>query len=79
MTDAVTTTTNPPTVTTVTVKPAWKTTEAWLSLAAMVLTAAFAVGLIGPTGTVSQVAGLIGMVLTAMGHAVTRSYVKVNS
>lgn len=68
MTDA----TDPPTPT----KPGYKTTEFWLSLAAKLLGAAFATGLIGDGTPLARIAGLAAVVLGALGYTVNRAIVK---
>lgn len=65
-----------PTATLQPVKPGWKTTEFWLSLAAKLLGAAFATGLIGDGGEVARIAGIAAIVLTTLGYQVSRTIVK---
>lgn len=58
------------------VKPGYKTSEFWLATGAMVLSAAFASGLV-ETGTMyDQVLGMFAMVLTSMGYSVSRGKAK---
>lgn len=57
-------------------KPGWKTTEFWLALAAKLLGAAFAAGLIGDGTSLSRIAGLGAVVLTSLGYTVNRTMVK---
>lgn len=59
-----------------TVKPGWKTTEFWLKLAAMLLTAAFASGIIPTTGPAAAVAAIAATMLGALGYTVARTWVK---
>ena len=54
----------------------YKTTEFWLSAAAMLLSGCFAVGLIPTDGTWAKVAALAAFVLTSCGYTVGRSMVK---
>lgn len=58
------------------VKPGLYTTEFWMGLAAKLLGAAYAGGLIGDGGTVARLAGLAVVVLTYLGYAVNRGLVK---
>lgn len=58
------------------VKPGYKTTEFWLSLAALLLGAITASGLIPLTGPVAQVVGLLVGLLSALGYTVQRGLVK---
>lgn len=53
-------------------KPAWKTTEFWLSCAAAVVGAMYASGVVSEGGTVEKVVGVVAMVLAALGHQVVR-------
>lgn len=57
-------------------KPGYKTTEFWLSLAAKLLGAAFAAGLIGDGTPLARIAGLAAVVLTSLGYTVNRAMVK---
>lgn len=57
-------------------KPGFKTTEFWLSLAAMILTALYASGLIGDGGTAAKIAAFAAMVLTSAGYTVSRGLAK---
>lgn len=57
-------------------KPGYKTTEFWLSLAAMLLSAAWASGAISDGGTIDKVIGMVASVLTALGYTVARSKAK---
>lgn len=61
------------------VKQGWTTTEFWLSLAAKLLGAAFAVGLVGDGSQLDRVAGLAAMVMTALGYQVNRSKLKASA
>jgi hypothetical protein len=65
-----------PDSTTSSVKPGYKTSEFWLKLGALVLTALFASGVIPTSGPVAQVAAIAATMLGALGYTVTRSMVK---
>lgn len=56
-------------------KPGYKTTEFWFSLAATLLTAAFASGAL-TNSTALAIAGMAASILTALGYAVSRAMVK---
>ena len=75
MTEATATVTAATTVT-ATVKPGWKTSEFWLSTAAMVLGALYSSGVVGTSGTVATIAGAAVTVLGLLGYTVSRSGVK---
>lgn len=64
----------PPAATVVT--PGWKTSEFRLKVAAFILTALFASGIIPTTGPVAQVAAIAATMLGALGYTVARSFVK---
>lgn len=53
-------------------KPAWKTTEFWLSIAAAVLSIAYASGLVVDGGTFDKVIGFAAAALSMAGYAVTK-------
>lgn len=53
-------------------KPAWKTTEFWLSVAAATVSALYASGVISAGGTLEKVVGVVSMLLIALGHQVTK-------
>lgn len=57
-------------------KPGYKTTEFYLSLLAILMSAAFASGLIPVGGTVEKIAAMAATVLTAAGYKVSRTLVK---
>lgn len=57
------------------VKPGWQTTEFWLSLAAVALTALFASGALTNV-TALAIAGMAATVLTALGYKVSRTLIK---
>lgn len=57
------------------VKPGYKTTEFWLSLAATILSALFASGAL-TNNTALAIAGMAATVLTALGYKVSRAMVK---
>jgi len=58
------------------VKPGYRTTEFWLKLAAIALTALFASGVIPTSGTAATVAAITATMLGALGYTVSRSFVK---
>jgi hypothetical protein len=58
------------------VTPGYKTTEFWLHLAALLLTALFASGVIPTSGTAAQVAAIAASLLGSVGYSVGRSMVK---
>ena len=58
------------------VKPAWKTTEFYLSLATLLMGALYASGLIASGSTWDKLAGLVTMLLAATGHTVSRTMLK---
>jgi hypothetical protein len=60
------------------VKPGWQTTEFWMKLAAIALTALFASGIIPTTGTAASVAAIAATMLGALGYTVSRSLVKAS-
>ena len=57
------------------VKPGWQTTEFWLSLAATLLSALFAAGVL-TNSTALAIAGIAATILTALGYTVSRALVK---
>ena len=57
-------------------KPGYKTTEFWLSFAALVVGAAFASGVFPTESTGEKLLGLAATVLTALGYTVSRTMVK---
>ena len=57
-------------------KPGYKTTEFWLSLAAVLVASVLSSGLENPA--VLKAAGIIGSVLAAMGYTYARAKVKSN-
>jgi F0F1-type ATP synthase assembly protein I len=57
-------------------KPGYATTEFWLTLAAVLVGAVLASGIIPASGPWGQIVGLIASLLSALGYQVTRSYVK---
>jgi len=58
-------------------KPGYKTSEFWLSLAAIVLGLLFASGLVADGSTFAKVLSLGASLLGALGYTVSRSLVKV--
>lgn len=61
---------------TTTIKPGYQTTEFWLTLLAMLMSMAYASGLIGETSAGYKWLTLIAGVLTSLGYTVTRGAVK---
>lgn len=59
-----------------TTKPGYKTTEFWLGLAAMVLTALYASGVIPTGGAAATVAAMAATILGALGYTVVRGATK---
>jgi len=57
-------------------KPGYKTTEFWLSFAAIVVGAAFASGVFPAESSGEKLLGLAATVLTALGYTVSRTMVK---
>ena len=57
-------------------KPGWKTTEFWLSCAAIVVGALFASGAVAPDSSADKLLGLAATVLTTLGYTVSRTLVK---
>lgn len=62
--------------TTTTAKPGYATTEFWLKLAAIALTALFASGVIPTAGTAATVAAIAATMLGALGYTVSRTWAK---
>ncbi len=58
------------------VKPGYKTTEFWLTLAATVVGALMASGVIVEGTTWGKVVGVAAMILSALGYQVSRTIVK---
>lgn len=59
-----------------TTKPGWQTTEFWLALAAKLLGALLATGVIGDGTYAMRIAGVAAAVLTSLGYSVSRAVVK---
>jgi hypothetical protein len=57
-------------------KPGYKTTEFWLKLAAILLTALFASGVIPTSGPVATVTAIAATMLGALGYTVARTFAK---
>lgn len=59
-------------------KPGYKTTEFWLSVAAMLVGALMASGLLDESGTDidNKIFGLIAMVLAGLGYSANRAWTK---
>lgn len=60
---------------TTTTKPGYKTSEFWLKLAALVLTALYASGAM-TNNTALAIAGIAATILGALGYTVSRTLVK---
>lgn len=58
------------------VKPGWKTTEYWLTKAAMILGALLASGILGDGSTAQRVAGAVVALLAQLGYTTSRTLVK---
>lgn len=56
--------------------PGYKTSEFWLKLAAVVLTALYASGIIPTSGNVATLVAIIATVLTSLGYTVARTFLK---
>ena len=59
-----------------TVKPGWKTTEFWLSLLALLLSAAYIAGLVPDSGPWAKIAAFGAIALTLLGYNVSRGVAK---
>ena len=57
-------------------KDGWRTSEFWLSAAAMIMSQLYASGVIGDGGTAAKIAALVGSLLTALGYTVARTKAK---
>jgi len=57
-------------------KPGYKTTEFWLTLAAILVGALLASGVLPTDGTWVKVVGMAASILGALGYQVTRSFTK---
>ncbi len=53
-------------------KPAWKTTEFWLSIGATVVSALYASGVFSDGGTADKIVGVVAMIFTALGYQVSK-------
>ncbi len=67
------------TTTAVAVKPGYKTTEFWLSLAATLVSTLYASGTIGDGSTWGKALALVATALTAAGYSVSRGKAKAGS
>lgn len=61
--------------TTPAIRPGYRTTEFWLKLAALLLTALYASGAM-TNDKVLAIAGIVGTILGALGYTVSRTMVK---
>lgn len=57
-------------------KPGYRTTEFWLKVAALLLTALFASGAIPTSGPAATITAIAATMLGALGYTVSRSFVK---
>lgn len=76
MTTITTTATKAGLNTTTTAKPGWQTSEFWLKLAAILLTALYASGVIPTTGPLAQALAIGATILGALGYTVSRTMAK---
>ena len=53
-------------------KPAWKTSEFWLSVAAALVSGLYASGVLSDGGTVDKIVGVAAMLLAALGYQVAK-------
>ena len=58
------------------VKAGWRTSEFWLSAAAIAVSQLYASGVIGDAGTVGKVVALVASLLGALGYTVARTKAK---
>lgn len=70
------TATDTTTDTTTPAKPGYRTTEFWVKLAALILTALYASGVIPTSGTAAAVAAIAATMLGALGYTVSRTWAK---
>ena len=57
-------------------KPGYKTTEFWLSVAASIVGLVLASGLFPAEGEIGKIIGLAAMVLSSLGYSASRGQVK---
>jgi hypothetical protein len=57
-------------------KPGWRTSEFWLSTAAVIMSQLYASGVIGDSSAVGKVAALVVSILAALGYTVARTKAK---
>lgn len=57
-------------------KPGYLTSEFWLKIAALILTALYASGVIPTSGAAAQVAAIAATILGALGYTVMRTLLK---
>jgi hypothetical protein len=57
-------------------KPGWKTSEFWLSLAAVAVGALLSAGVLAADGTTYKIAAFVASALTALGYTWSRTAVK---
>lgn len=58
-------------------KPGWQTSEFWLKIGALLLTALYASGVIPTSGTAATIAAISATLLAALGYTVSRTLVKL--
>lgn len=58
------------------VKPGWKTTEGWFTAVSVLLSQAYALGLVGDSSTAAKIVAFIASALTTMGYTVLRAKAK---
>lgn len=57
-------------------KHGYKTTEFWLSLAAVIVGAVMSAGFFAPDSVAAKIVGVVGVTLTAMGYTAVRGFAK---
>ena len=57
-------------------KPGYRTSEFWLTLAAMGISTLAASGVLAPSSSAAKLVGLAGAVLAALGYGVSRAVAK---
>jgi hypothetical protein len=60
-------------------KPGWRTSEFWLSLAAILCGALIAGDVVSESSTIGKAVGAVISVLGALGYTASRTAVKVNT
>ena len=62
--------------TTIAPKPGYRTSEFWLSAAAMIISQLYASGVVGEGSTLSKAIALVASILTALGYTIARAKAK---